>query len=237
MRREDLTDPHAFLAVAEERSFTRDPAGPVVVHPEPSIGGFEERLGVRLLNRTTRSVAPTEAGERLLEATGPRLDTVATELAALGDLRGRPAGAVRITTGAHACRTILWPMLRRLPPEHPDVHVEVVIEHRLTDQGLQPRLRARGHSRSALAEEAAGAGAGRLVPAGPGASPSPPKPQANGAGLRCWSMPCATGGAQKERKDRDVCEGKGPSASILVLGCQEWPVERLDPVSATSRCS
>ena len=135
MRREDLTDLNAFLAVAEERSFTRA-AARLGLKPSTlshTIRGFEERLGVRLLTRTTRSVAPTEAGERLLQTVGPRFEAVAAELEAVSALKGKTAGTVRITTGAHGYETVLRPALRRLLPEHPDLRVEVVVEHRLTD--------------------------------------------------------------------------------------------------------
>ena len=88
---------------------------------------------MRLFNRTTRSVAPTEAGERLLQAARPGLETIAAELEALRELRGKPAGTVRLTTSAHAYETILWPALKRLLRDHPDVQVEVSIEHRFID--------------------------------------------------------------------------------------------------------
>jgi DNA-binding transcriptional LysR family regulator len=135
MRRDDLADLNVFLAVAEERSFTRAAARLSLTQSTLShaIRGFEERLGVRLLTRTTRSVAPTEAGERLLQAARPGLEAIEAELAALSELRDKPAGTVRITTSAHAYETILWPALKRLLPEHPDVRVEVVIEHRFID--------------------------------------------------------------------------------------------------------
>jgi DNA-binding transcriptional LysR family regulator len=135
MRRDDLGDLTVVLAVAEERSFTRAAArlGLTQSTLSHTIRGFEERLGVRLFNRTTRSVAPTEAGERLLQAARPGLEAIAAELEALKGLRGQPAGTVRITTGAHAHETILWPALKRLLPDHPDVQVEVMIEHRFTD--------------------------------------------------------------------------------------------------------
>lgn len=135
MRREDLPDLYAFLAVAEERSFTRAAArlGLSQSTLSHAIRGFEERLGVRLFTRTTRSVAPTEAGERLLRAVGPRFEAIDAELAALSALREKPAGTVRITTGAHAYHTILWPVLERFLPDYPDVHVEVTLEHGLTD--------------------------------------------------------------------------------------------------------
>ncbi len=123
MRREDLSDFQVFLAVAEERSFTRAAARLGITQSTLShaVRGFEERLGVRLLTRTTRSVAPTEAGERLIPAAGPGLEAVEAGLASLREMRGRPAGTVRVTTSAHACATLLWPALRRLLPLHPEV--------------------------------------------------------------------------------------------------------------------
>jgi DNA-binding transcriptional LysR family regulator len=135
MRRDDLADLNVFLAVAEECSFTRAAArlGLTQSTLSHTIRNFEERLGVRLLTRTTRSVAPTEAGERLLRAAKPGLDAIAVEIAALSELRDKPAGTVRITTSAHAHQTILWPALKRLLPNYPDVHVEVIIEHGFVD--------------------------------------------------------------------------------------------------------
>ena len=135
MRRDDLADLNVFLAVAEECSFNRAAArlGLTQSTLSHTIRNFEERLGVRLLTRTTRSVAPTEAGERLLRAAKPGLDAIAVEIAALSELRDKPAGTVRITTSAHAHETILWPALRRLLPNYPDVHVEVIIEHGFVD--------------------------------------------------------------------------------------------------------
>src|SRR5450631_3843155 len=101
MARQPLDDLLAFLAVARERSFTRAAAKLGVSQSALShtIRGLEERLGLRLLTRTTRSVAPTEAGERLLRSIGPRLEEIESELSALSALRDKPAGTVRITTG------------------------------------------------------------------------------------------------------------------------------------------
>lgn len=130
-----LTDLVAFLAVARERSFTRAAAQLGVSQSALShtIRGLEERLGIRLLTRTTRAVAPTEAGERLLNSIGPRLDEIDSELAAVTALSGKPAGTVRITTGEHAASTILWPKLREILPDYPDISVEVIIDYGLTD--------------------------------------------------------------------------------------------------------
>jgi DNA-binding transcriptional LysR family regulator len=94
---------------------------------------LEARLGLRLLTRTTRSVAPTEAGERLLQTVGPRLEEIDAELAALSELREKPAGTVRITATENAAASILWPVLERLLPNYPDVKVEIVISYGLTD--------------------------------------------------------------------------------------------------------
>ncbi len=135
MPRPDLNDLVAFLAVARERSFTRAAAKLGVSQSALSqtVRGLEARLGLRLLTRTTRSVAPTEAGERLLRAVGPRLDEIDAELAALGELRDKPAGTVRITADEHAADALLWPALEKLLPDYPDIRVEVVIDYGLTD--------------------------------------------------------------------------------------------------------
>jgi len=90
-------------------------------------------LGLRPLTRTTRSVAPTEAGERLLRTVGPRLDEVDAELAALSELRDKPAGTIRITAGEHAAESILWPAVARLLPQYPDIKVEIVVDYGLTN--------------------------------------------------------------------------------------------------------
>jgi DNA-binding transcriptional LysR family regulator len=135
MAREGLADINAFLAVARERSFTRA-AAKLGVSPSAlshSIRGLEARLGLRLLTRTTRSVAPTEAGERLLERVGPHLEAVDTELASLSELRTRPAGTVRITALDHAAETILWPAVERLLPDYPEIVVEISVDNALTD--------------------------------------------------------------------------------------------------------
>src|SRR5580765_5296004 len=113
MPRHDLNDLLAFAAVARERSFTKAAAQLGVSQSALShtIRGLEERLGLRLLTRTTRSVSPTEAGERLLLTVGPRFEEIEGELAALSELRDKPAGSIRITTGEHAANSILWPKL------------------------------------------------------------------------------------------------------------------------------
>src|SRR6202023_231827 len=135
MVRENLNDVLAFLAVARDRSFTRAAAKLGVSQSALShtIRGLEARLGLRLLARTTRSVAPTEAGERLLRALGPRFDEIEAELAGLGELRDKPAGPIRITSGEHAAEAILWPALAKLLPHYPDIKVELNIDYGLTD--------------------------------------------------------------------------------------------------------
>ena len=135
MRRADLTDLAVFLAVADERSFTRAAArlGLTQSTVSHTVRAFEERLGIRLLTRNTRSVVPTEAGERLARAAGPRLAAIDAEMAALSAMRDKPAGSIRITSSNHACETILWPTLRRFLPHHPGIQVEVAIENRFTD--------------------------------------------------------------------------------------------------------
>jgi DNA-binding transcriptional LysR family regulator len=135
MRQADLNDIVAFLAVAREKNFTRAAAGLGVSQSALSqtVRGLEARLGLRLLTRTTRSVAPTEAGERLLRAAGPRLDEIAAEISALSELRDKPAGNIRITTHDHAVRSVLVPALEKFLPNYPDIKVEVVIDYGLTD--------------------------------------------------------------------------------------------------------
>jgi DNA-binding transcriptional LysR family regulator len=133
--RENINDLTAFLAVARERSFTRAAAKLGVSQSALShtIRGFEARLGLRLLTRTTRSVAPTEAGERLLLTVGPRFEEIEAELAALSALREKPAGTIRITAAENAANTILWPALAKLLPDYPDIKAEIIIDYGLTD--------------------------------------------------------------------------------------------------------
>ena len=135
MPRENYNDLLAFLTVARERSFTRAAAQLGVSQSALShaIRGLETRLGLRLLARTTRNVTPNEAGERLLKALTPNFQDIDTALASLGDLRDKPGGTIRITTAEHAASTILWPALRRLLPDYPDIHVEVISDSTLTD--------------------------------------------------------------------------------------------------------
>src|SRR6478672_8226742 len=135
MARENLNDVIAFLAVANESSFTRAAAKLGVSQSALShtVRGLEERLGLRLLTRTTRRVAPTQAGERLIRTVGPRLEEIETELAALTELRDKPAGTIRVTAGEHAAETIVWPALAELLPRYPDIKVELITDYGLTD--------------------------------------------------------------------------------------------------------
>ncbi|MDH2383167.1 LysR family transcriptional regulator [Bradyrhizobium sp. CER78] len=135
MPRPDVNDLIAFLAVARERSFTRAAARLGVSQSALShtMRALEERLGVRLLTRTTRSVAPTEAGERLLHGIGPRFEEIEAELAALSALREKPAGTIRINAGEHAAETILWPALAEFLPRYPDIKVEITVDNGLAN--------------------------------------------------------------------------------------------------------
>jgi len=139
MPRENINDLLAFLAVARERSFTRAAARLGVSQSALShtIRALESRLGLRLLQRTTRSVSPTEAGERLVAAVGPQFEEIETALAALSELRDKPAGTVRITAGLHATDTILMPALREFLSEYPDIKVEISVDYGLTDIAAQ----------------------------------------------------------------------------------------------------
>jgi DNA-binding transcriptional LysR family regulator len=135
MGEDNLNDLAAFVAVAEERSFTHAAAKLAVSQSALSqtIRGLEARLGVRLLNRTTRSVSPTAAGERLLQTVAPRFKEIRIELAALRELQHKPAGTIRLTATENAAEAVLWPALRKLLPDYPDIKVEIVIDYGLTD--------------------------------------------------------------------------------------------------------
>lgn len=135
MRRENVSDLLAFLAVARERSFTKAAAKLGVSQSALShtIRGLEARLGLRLLTRTTRSVSPTEAGERVLASVGSRFEEIEAELDALSELREKPAGTIRITAGEHAAYTVLSPALVKLLPSYPDIKVEISVDYGFTD--------------------------------------------------------------------------------------------------------
>ena len=135
MRRDELGDLLAFQTVAEERSFTRAAARLSTSQSALShtVKRLEARLGLRLLTRTTRSVAATEAGERLLETLRPAFEDIDARLAALTALREKPAGTIRITAGEHAAEAVLFSALARLLPRYPDIKVELDVDHGLTD--------------------------------------------------------------------------------------------------------
>jgi DNA-binding transcriptional LysR family regulator len=135
MPRSNVNDLLAFLAVARERSFTKAAAKLGVSQSALShtIRGLEARLGIRLLTRTTRSVSPTQAGERLLKNVGSRFEEIEAELEGLSELRDKPAGTIRITAGEHAAYTVLSPALVKLLPKYPDIKVEVSVDYGFTD--------------------------------------------------------------------------------------------------------
>lgn len=135
MPNRNFDDLAAFVVVARERSFTRAAAKLGISQSTLSltIRALEERLGFRLLTRTTRSVAPTEAGDRLLHMAMPRFAEIDAEIAALGALRDKPAGTVRITAGEHPAITLLQPALKRFLPDHPDITIEIIVDYGLTD--------------------------------------------------------------------------------------------------------
>jgi len=135
MRRDNVNDLTAFIAVAREQSFTKAAAQLGVSQSALSytIRTLEARLGLRLLTRTTRSVSLTEAGERLLRSIGPHFDEIESEIAALSEMRDKPAGTIRITTVEHAAETILWPALAPLLAEFPDINVEIISDYGLKD--------------------------------------------------------------------------------------------------------
>ena len=135
MQRGNLDDLLAFVAVGRERSFTKAAAKLGVSQSALShtIRELEEKLGVRLLTRTTRSVSPTEAGERLLQTVGPRFEEIEAELTAIRELREKPAGTIRITATEYAADAILLPKLAKLLREYPDIKVEIIIDYGLTD--------------------------------------------------------------------------------------------------------
>ncbi len=135
MHREEMADLTAFLAVAEERSFTRAAARLGMSQSALSqiVRRLEERLGLRLLTRTTRSVAPTEAGERLLQTLTPAMSELDATLAALSALREKPAGIIRITSVEHAAETVLWPRLKKFLAAYPEIKIEIILDYGLTD--------------------------------------------------------------------------------------------------------
>ncbi len=133
--RQNLNDLTAFVTVAREGSFTRAAAQLGVSQSALSqtVSGLEAKLGLRLLTRTTRRVAPTDAGERLLASVGPRLEGIEADLASLSELRDKPAANIRLTASEHAADSILLPKLTRLMPDYPDIKVEISTDYRMVD--------------------------------------------------------------------------------------------------------
>lgn len=135
MAGDNLNDLSAFLVVAQERNFTR--AGKRLGVSQSALSqtvrALEARLGLRLLTRTTRSVVPTEAGERLMASIGPRIDEIQRELALLSELRDKPSGVIRLTATEYAAEAVLWPAIARLVDDYPDIKVEVQVDYGLTD--------------------------------------------------------------------------------------------------------
>jgi DNA-binding transcriptional LysR family regulator len=131
----NLNDLVAFVSVAREGSFTRAAAQLGVSQSALShtIRGLEAKMGIRLLTRTTRSVSPTDAGQRLLDKLAPRFDEIHTEVAALSEMRGKPAGVVRISAAEHVADTVLWPKLEKFLPDYPDIQVEINVEYGMID--------------------------------------------------------------------------------------------------------
>src|SRR2546422_3671004 len=225
MRRGNLNDLLALLAVGQERSFTRAAAKLGVSQSALShtIRGLETRLGLRLLPRTTRSVSPTEAGERLLHTVGPRFEEIDAELQALSELREKPAGTIRITATDHSANTVLWPRLAKFLPEYPDIKVEITIDYGFTDIVAQ-RYDAGVRSGEQVAKDMI---AVRIGPdmrmAGVGAPshfakrPSPKKPQ-DLTDHNCINLRLATHGGlyarEVEKGDREL---KGRLGGQLVF--------------------
>jgi DNA-binding transcriptional LysR family regulator len=135
MQRDEMADLTAFVAVAQEASFTKA-AAKLGMSPSALsqiVARLEKRLGLRLLTRTTRSVAATEAGERLMQTLVPALEQLDANVAALSELRDKPAGTIRITSVEHAAKTVIWPVLKKLLPDYPDISVEITLDYGLVD--------------------------------------------------------------------------------------------------------
>lgn len=135
MSRANLNDLQAFVIITREGSFTRAAAQLGVSQSALShtMRALEARLGIRLLTRTTRSVSPTEAGQRLYLSMAPRFEEIELELAAVSEFRDTPAGTVRISASEHAADTILWPKLLKVLPAYPDIKVEITVDYALSD--------------------------------------------------------------------------------------------------------
>ena len=183
--RKNFNDLVAFVAVAREGSFTRAAAQLGVSQSALSqtIRALEERLGLRLLTRTTRRVSPTDAGERLLAAISPRLEGIEQDLAALSDLRDKAAGTIRITASEHAASSILLPRLAALLPGYPDIKVEINTDYRMVDiveQRFDAGVRLGEHLQKDMIAVRIGPDVRMAVVGSPGyfsRRPAPDKPQ------------------------------------------------------------
>ena len=135
MRRDNVNDLLAFIAVARERSFTKaaKKAGLSQSALSHTVAQLESRLGIRLLTRTTRAVSPTEAGQRLLDSIGPSFDEIEAQVAALSELRDKPAGTIRIVASDFAINYVLWPKVKKFLAKYPDIKVELSRDNGLTD--------------------------------------------------------------------------------------------------------
>ncbi|MDR6713889.1 DNA-binding transcriptional LysR family regulator [Pseudomonas hunanensis] len=150
MASDNLRDIKAFLVIAQERSFTRAAAKLGVSQSALShtIRALETRLGLRLLTRTTRSVSPTEAGERLIARVAPRFEAIREELLAFEEVRDKPSGTVRITASEFAINKVLWPKLAKLRPQYPEVKIELAIDPGLVEvvtDGFDAGVRSGAH--------------------------------------------------------------------------------------------
>lgn len=135
MALETFNDVLAFVHVVREGSFTRASAllGVTPSALSHAVRGLETRLGVRLLTRTTRSIAPTEAGDRLYNSVATRFDDIDAEVAAVKGLHDKPVGTIRITSTEHAANSALWPRLAKLLREHPGISVEITVDYAKSD--------------------------------------------------------------------------------------------------------
>ncbi|UJW84764.1 LysR family transcriptional regulator [Devosia sp. SL43] len=135
MNRDNVADLIAFITIAQERSFTRA-AGRLGVSQSAlshALSRLERRLGVRLLTRSTRSVSPTDAGERLLATVEPRFQEVDAALERVSEFRDKPAGTIRLTAGEHAVNAVLWPRLQYFAKDYPDIRLEIIADNGFVD--------------------------------------------------------------------------------------------------------
>jgi DNA-binding transcriptional LysR family regulator len=256
-KRADLNGLAAFHAVARARSFTRAAAQLGVSQSALSqtLRALETALGLRLLTRTTRSVAPTEAGDRLLAAISPALEDIGAGLAALNELREKPAGTIRLNTSEHAARTVLMPALTRLLPAYPDIKVELTIDHALTDivaQGYDAGIRAGELVARDMVAVRIGPDLRMAVAGAPGyfARHPPPRTPQDLTAHRCINLRLPTHGGlyawefeQNSRELRVRVEGQlifnSPAlmleAALAGLGLAYLPEDQIRPQAAAGR--